>query len=229
MAGLMLTLFHACVVESEDPGPLQEGSEEYYLSGFSSVKVGWAIVLHISYGEEFYVSARGDRRNLDDLRIQRHGDELHIGFRSGRNRKHTTYVDVTMPSLNHVDISGASVAAISGFSNMGTLVLNVSGASLCDISADADAVRAVVSGASTLRARGTSTTLDVTLSGSSLLKAFPLNTLEADVTASGASHAEVSVEQFLYAAASGTSQIIYRGDPDTDISMSGASSVTHQP
>ncbi len=219
---LALISLNACM-EREDPGPLQEVRRDYDFKDFTAVEVGHAIVVNVTQGEMFEISVRGDRRNLEDLRVRKDGTRLEIGFWSWERRQHTTYVDIIMPSLDYVGLSGASVGFIYGFDNPGTMVLNVSGASLCDLHVTAEAVHAAISGASLVRAWGGAESLDVSLSGASLIHSFPFTVTYAEVMASGASNAEISVVESLEAVATGASEIVYRGDPAVTVELSSDS------
>jgi hypothetical protein len=82
-----------------------------------------------------------------------------------------------------------------------------------------------VSGASYLYMYGEGDELRADLSGASVLKAFHYPVTTADINASGASDAHVSVQQELNAVASGASVITYRGNPAVTSEISDSSTV----
>lgn len=194
--------------ENEDRGPIQQEEKEYSIIDFNRLEVGDAIDVTVVQGPEFSVNVSGDRRNIDDLEIKRIDYTLRVKFdRSDRwdDRQYTTYLTITMPSLNGVSFSGAVKSDISGFSN-----------ELMDIK---------LSGASQLKIDGFARNLNVDLSGASKLRGFELETGITTIDASGASDAEILATEELNAKASGASDIRYRGNPRIAVSTSGASTV----
>ena len=73
-----------------------------------------------------------------------------IQFDDNANRKHETYITITMPRLEAVNFSGASVSKVKGFESDQDLDFYLSGASVCQLDAGYREVNLVLSGASTL-------------------------------------------------------------------------------
>jgi hypothetical protein len=209
----------------EDPGPVQEISQEYTIVDFDRLEMGDAFNIEVEQGDFFEVTARGDRRNIEDLLVNTEGSSLVIRYRGNGNRRHQTYIRITMPELVSVNFSGASDSQVLGFNAAGRLDVYLSGASVCQLNTDAEDLHAVVSGASYLNLKGEGGAIHVRLSGASVLKAFNFPISEADVSASGASFGNVTVSDKLDAVASGASTILYRGNPAATSEVSGASNV----
>lgn len=90
-----------------------------------------------------------------------------------------------------------------------------------------DNVKIKLSGVCSMTAAGTADKAVYELSGTSVLKADGLVANEVTVSASGVSKAEVHANSILNAESSGTSSIMYSGDPDTvNDSVSGVSSIS---
>jgi hypothetical protein len=210
---------------TEDPGPLQEDRRDYSVSDFDRLEMGDAFDIEVRQGTFFEVTARGDERNLDDLEVKKEGSTLVIRYDDNHNRKHTTYIKITMPTLVQVNFSGASKSTISGFEGLESLRLSLSGASRSQVDVDADALDLSISGASELTLHGSGSDLQANASGASELKAFDYEVATAYVNASGASKCRVSVSAQLRAVASGASTIVYRGTPSVDGDSSGGSSI----
>jgi hypothetical protein len=205
IAALALT---SCT-ENADPGPIQEQEKDYTITDFDRLEMTAALNVTVVEGSEYSVKVRGDRRDIDDLEVNMTGSKLRMSFKTpghGYNRQYTTFVMITMPSLNGVSYSGAVTSNISGFSSDAGLDVNLSGASKLNIS-------------------GTVVDLQAVASGASELNAFDLQTSTATVEASGASKIKVQTTQKLNANASGASEIKYRGTPELHVSVSGASEV----
>jgi hypothetical protein len=211
---------------TEDPGALQEMEQTYSMVDFDRLEIGDALNINVTQGEIFSVAAKGDKRNLDDLRVRKDGTKLLVDFDDDHNRKHDTYITIVMPALAAVKFSGASDSRVTGFSGGTSLDFTLSGASSSQVDMDAGAMNINVSGASHLRFSGNADELDAEISGASVFSAYNLEVDKAHVYASGASEAKVNVISSLHASASGASTIIYRGSPLVSSNTSGSSSVT---
>lgn len=217
---LFLTSCH-----TEDPGPLQEARRDYSEADFDRLEMGDAFDIEVRQGTFYEITVRGDERNLDDLEVKKEGTTLVIRYDDSDHRRHATYIEITMPTLAQVNFSGASKSTITGFTDLKSLRVSLSGASKSEIEADAVATDVALSGASTLTLYGSGDDLRANASGASVLKAFDYPVSTADVSASGASSCKVSVADALRAVASGASTIIYRGSPTVDGDASGGSSI----
>lgn len=211
--------------ETEDPGPLQEVEKEFSVSDFDRLEIGDAIHIDVEQGNFFEVSVRGDRRNIDDLKVKTKGSTLIVKFDENRNRRHDTYITITMPAIVSANFSSATDSRISGFYDLDSFELYLSGASVSQLDIEATDLQVVLSGASKLTARGGGETLDANLSGASSMRAFNYPVESAVVNVSGASDSFVTVESELHAIASGASKVRYRGNPSVTVDVSGASKV----
>lgn len=210
---------------SNDPGPLQETQKEFTTVDFDRLEIGDAFNITVQQGDFFGISVRGDRRNIDDLQVTKEGSTLMVRFQNNRNRKHDTYITITMPELVSVNFSGASDSRISGFEDLETLGIYLSGASVSQVDASASNVKVILSGASYLNLRGSGESMQAEATGASIFKAFLFPVTQADINASGASRGSVTVTDQLKATASGASVISYRGSPVVISNVSGASTV----
>lgn len=221
---LILIVGLASCTISEDPGPIQYNEQPFAVSDFDRLDIGDAMFVTITRGNLFSISAKGDRRNLDDLEVFKVGNTLVTRFTKNRNRKHTTYITISMPSLVSADFYGAATAYISGFEEE-SFTLNLSGASFAQADIEAGISKINLSGASNLTLAGTSKSVISELSGASLFKAYNVEVEDLNVKASGASHAYVRASKTLTAEASGASSILYRGEATVSSSATGASTI----
>jgi hypothetical protein len=210
---------------TEDPGDLQPMEKTYELVDFDRLEMGDDFVIRVEQGNYFSITARGDERNINDLIVRKEGSTLVVRFDDNNNRKHDTYIDITMPELHEVNFSGASNSVITGFSHDGVFKISLSGASVSQLELDGAVTDLSLSGASTLTLTGSSSELSAGVSGASVLRAFNFPVEEAYVNASGASSVKVSVADKLNVVASGASSVFYRGAPAVTSNVSGGSSV----
>lgn len=223
LIALLIIVISSCTLQ-EDPGPIQYNQQPYAVTDFDRLDIGDAMYVTVTRGNLFSVEAQGDRRNLDDLQVYKVGNTLTARFNKNRNRRHTTYITITMPDLRAANFYGATTASMSGFETE-NFSLNLSGASLAQLDITAINSKFVLSGASNLNLSGSSVFVAADISGASLLKAYNLNAEDVDVVASGASHGYVRASKTLVAEASGASSILYRGEPALTSKVSGASSI----
>jgi hypothetical protein len=227
ICALLLTslLFLDSCIGTEDPGPLQEIEREYAVHDFERLEIGDALHIDVEQGNYFEISVRGDRRNVDDLEVYKEGTTLVVRFDESGNRRHDTYITITMPDLRSANFSGASDSRISGFYELETLDIILSGASVSQLDIETTDLDLILSGASTLTLRGSGQNLNAELSGASLLRAFDFPVALANLYVSGASNGRVAVSEFLHASASGASTILYRGNATVDADVSDTSMV----
>lgn len=222
---VFLTFVLSSCLDTEDPGPIQETTKEFALIDFDRLEMGSAFNITVEQGTSFSVKAKGDRRNINDLEVYKSGTTLVIEYDEFENRNHQTYITITMPELSSFNFSGASVSVVSGFESDGTLDVYLSGASVCQLDAGYGKLNTVVSGASTLKLHGLGDVMTAEVSGASVLSAFEFPVREAQLNASGASKARLTVSDNLSATATGASDVIYRGNPQVVSNASGGSSV----
>lgn len=210
--------------EREDPGPVQFLEQSFTMTEFDRLDIGDAMNVIVTQGNLFSISAKGDRRNIDDLEFTKIGNTLVARFNKNRNRKHETYITITMPSLVAANFYGATTSSIDGFEEE-NFTLNLSGASFAQVNIVAEISKISLSGASSLTMSGSTNGIITELSGASLMKAYNMIAEDMNVIASGASHAYVRANKTLNAEATGASSILYRGDATVNSKTSGASTI----
>jgi hypothetical protein len=121
--------------------------------------------------------------------------------------------------------SGAATTTLSGIAD-DRFQLDLSGASSCQLTGDAELLEVSLSGASRATIAGGTRQLKAECSGASQLDAMELSAEKASVELSGASTGQVNVSQELAADASGASTLRYAGEPSSlDKRSSGASTI----
>lgn len=135
-------------------------------------------------------------------------------------------VYVTCPRLKALTVSGASSVKSESVLTADEFKLQASGASDVTLGLRATAINVSCSGASDVKLTGQVDRQKVSISGGSDYQAYSLHSRTAQIQASGASEAHVSVEGEVTASASGASDIRYKGGARVvSNSSSGASSV----
>ena len=186
-------------------------TREEAFTGFDRVEVDNAFKVDITQSGTYSVVVRVDSSLEQRLEVVKEGNTLKIGLMDEgggvKIQAGTKEVEITMPELTGLDLSGASQGTITGFKSTKTLDVGLQGASEVTMSGSGQNVMVVAEGASTV---------DLT----------NFSVVDANVEARGISQVIVNVSGRLDADASGDSNVYYLGDPTMgEIDTSGGSSV----
>jgi hypothetical protein len=133
---------------------------------------------------------------------------------------------ITVPTLNGIDISGASSVIMRDTLTTQRLLLGCSGASRADLRYVANEFNGAISGASTVTMVGMATVWSaIAVSGASTVRAFDAPVGTAGLAISGASTLEVTASGELTGAVSGASLVRYKGQPVIRLEISGGSRI----
>lgn len=174
---------------------------------FHAVDLGGVFQAEITVGPATHVELRGDGNLLDKVELQNIGGELRAELRGSVLPTMPLRLLVSTPTLDAVDLSGASQATITG--------------------ATGPKLELEISGASNVTVAGAVDSLELDLSGASQADAARLVAKQVQIDASGASSAEVVANESFDADASGASNVTWRGDATrVTTDASGAASIT---
>jgi len=203
-------------------------TETLAFSDFTAIEVGSAFDVTITESAAYSIKITAGERIFDRVQVTKTGEKLTIQVTPGIffgtfNGK----AEITMPTLNRLDLSGATKGTMNGFGRTEPFVATLSGACLLEIpNAELGDVEFELSGASHLVATGTGNDLVGDVSGASNLDLTGFHVNDANVNLSGGSHAVVNLDGRLDVEASGASSLEYIGEPTLGtIITSGLSSV----
>ncbi|WP_020570167.1 GIN domain-containing protein [Neolewinella persica] len=180
------------------------------VSGFTGVEISSALNANITFGTEFNVTVRANDNVQDRVLVRRSGDMLEVKLASGNYREIDVTIDITMPALEEVEVSGASKVDVVGFVNIQDLSIDVSGASNLDF-----------------ESATTVADLSAAISGASTASLFSLTATQADVNISGASSLSLTATDSISGSVTGASTLRYRGNPSITANTSGASNIVN--
>ena len=207
-------------------------NKEFQLRDFTGIEVGGTFEVEIVRADAFSISIMAEDGLFRNLHVSKDGNTLridhsrHIGWRAELTRPRAR---ITMPLLKGLMLSGATRAAISGFSSAEALALHMSGASSLSGDITAGNAQFELSGAS--RARLTGSAKDIIINGSGAnhmeLGTFSVHNVSARL--SGASRITLKMDGRLDARLSGVSHFNYTGNPTMgNIRTSGASRLSKE-
>jgi hypothetical protein len=211
-------------------GNVVEKAQEF--SGFSRIEAGQAFHLTITRADEFSCVVHLDDNLMKYLRMSQKGETLRIRMDGKHNYSvddDSMRVEITMPVLKGLDLSGASHAKVEGFESDGDLTIEASGASSVKGRVVVGRLVLDLSGASSVKLEGSADSLDLEASGACRARLGGFMAGKGKTELSGASEATVNVSGKLDVDASGASDLAYLGNPTLGkVSTSGASSISKE-
>lgn len=223
----MVSLFMTAGWQSTSPAQSEEQDADFSFTDFDSVDVNYGIQILVTAGTTYSVSVRGNRRHVGRLSFSKEGRTLYIS-RKGvpRFRSLGVHVTITMPELRAITCTGGCLAKATGFYNSDRIRLDATGASSLTWRGKARHLEAQAVGASHMKLEGEVEFLNVEATGASSIEGYNCVAENAEVEATGASHAKVCVQKLLKAYATAASSIRYRGDAIVESEATAASSVS---
>jgi len=180
--------------ESFDQNTRGEFVKQFDVKDFDKIDISGAYVVKILRGDAIKVTADGRESDMEKLRVRTESNTLKIengaNFGSFGNNRRIGLI-ITLPTIISLGLAGATVAQVKGFNNLNDLDVDIAGASKTMIDANAQRLNLSVSGASKVVLRGKATTLKADLSGACQLNAEAMQIQKANVSASGASRANL--------------------------------------
>jgi hypothetical protein len=179
------------------------------LEPFKSIETSGALdlVVHVG-GNEQKVVISGDDNVVPEIETRVRGDKLVVEHEGWLRTDLPLMLEVWVPSLERVEVSGASGITVDGLSG-GQLEVDLSGASEAELSGKVDR-------------------LDVDVSGAADVEASWLEAAVVVVDMSGAGEARIWATKSLEIDISGAGRVVYWGNPaDLRQDISGAGSVLH--
>jgi hypothetical protein len=163
-------------------------AKTYDLKDFRYVEISNAVQCEVKRADTYSVIASTQENNLNSLDIYQSGDTLHVGRKTGLinliDPKVT--INVTMPQLNKLEISGASKVYATGFDSTSDLDVSASGASWLNMKIKAGKSDLDISGSSSIYGELSASDTQISLSGASSMD-MTLKTGMTQIYASGSS------------------------------------------
>lgn len=204
--------------------------QTYDFSDFDAITVNGAYHVQITQGSTYSVTASGDADDLKKMEIRKDGNELVIEHEDRTiklfDRQKTVLIQITVPELRSLDLSGAIKADI-GHIKTNNLNLALMGATQAFVDVNVNRLTADIAGASKSTFTGRADYVDMDIAGASKMDASRLVANTVEIEAAGACSADVHATNTLRADAAGASKIRYKGNPGNVVTdVGGASKVS---
>jgi hypothetical protein len=199
--------------------------------GFTKVSFGVAGELFIKIGPEYHLVIEGDKRILDDIETVVSGDRLTIrkdNWRFSFNNDERVTVNLTMPEIEGLGVSGSGKAQIMDMVTTDQLHLGVSGSGkLMTADLNVDELNCGISGSGDiiLGSGGSIDNGDISISGSGGFSGEEIEIDHLEVSISGSGNCHCRVGDSLEAHVSGSGNVTYIGNPKVDARVSGSGHV----
>ncbi|MFN8344146.1 MAG: PspC domain-containing protein [Spirosomataceae bacterium] len=187
--------------------------KQFDVTDFRKVRVGGAFVVTVQKGDTYKVVADGRESDLDDIEVKVEDGTLRVENRRKKLLERTKRIGITIttPTIEAIDLSGATLGKVVEFRNLGTLKVSISGASKTYLDITTQRLELDVDGASKVELHGSANTLEADLSGACSLEAEHMAIQNGDVEARGVSKANLGNIPNLKSNSSGASRIRRQG------------------
>ena len=204
-------------------------TETRNVTGFTKVSFGVPGNLYISIGQNYKVVLEGDKDFLDEIETEVSGGRLVIKKENwNRNYNKKVIVNITMPSVEGLSVSGSGQAEIMDAVKTEDLDLDVSGSGKLIVNEIiAENLECGISGSGDVIIKGTGSIDDaeISISGSGSYSGDNLQLNSAEIRISGSGSCYCNVAETLEAYVSGSGSITYTGNPKIDARVSGSGRV----
>lgn len=187
--------------------------EDRKAGDFSGLKVSTGIDVYLKQTADESITVEADENLLEYIRTEIRDGILNIytdvNIRSAERKR----VYVTMDKIESIRTTSAGDVVGETPVRGDNLELSASSAGNINLEVYAKELRVDISSSGDITLNGEVNILDASLSSAGDLNAYELKVREADVSASSAGDADISVSERLTARASSAGDINYRGDP----------------
>ena len=191
-------------------------SREVVLAAFDQVEAGLYFDLRIHQGEEFHLVLTSDDNFIDYIQVAQEGNGIRFGFKPGQAYDIsgvTLKVDITLPKLTKLELSGTSHAHFDGYQSNQPFEANLTGSSSLTGEMQMESAQLVTSGSSYVKLAGTGAQVSVEACGASIVDLREFEAKDAMLQISCASTVVVNVPGQLEGEASQNAKIIFAGSP----------------
>lgn len=209
---VILMFVNISFVQAQVKGNKNVVTKTFNQTGFDQIIVSGVIDAEFVQGEFAPISIQADENLFDHITVEKVGNALKL---SSKNISKATVLKavVTLPELSKIAISGASGANTRTTFKGKNLIIDISGASDCELDVDYDDIYSSVRGASSLDLSGNCKEYKSKVSGASDLHADNLISKDVYLEVSGASDANVHATDLLIYDVSEASDVDFNHSP----------------
>lgn len=202
-------------------------ARELRVSGFDAVAFGGAGILRFHRAPAHRVVVTLDSNLQESFQAELRGSTLELGFKPGFqiNRYSKLEIDLYLPDLKGITLSGSAEAALLDSFRGSTFQATLSGSGRLIGEVRMDKIRVTMSGSGNVELGGEADRLEADISGAGVLKASRLEVRSARAVLTGLGFLDLRVRDELDIRLSGAGRVRYYGDPKLKTSVTGAGTV----
>ncbi|MEO1516427.1 MAG: head GIN domain-containing protein [Bacteroidota bacterium] len=200
--------------------------KELQIKSFEGVKLSLPANVQLIKGSNCKVVVDAQQNIIDAMDIEVRGGILTIGSRKNLRNHASIDIQVTLPKLRAVKVSGSGdVESKDHFSGLGDVDIAVSGSGNIRLDIDAKRVDTKISGSGNIELKGNAVEQEVRISGSGNYRSYELQSSDCSIAITGSGDAKVHVKNKLDAKITGSGDISYKGSPDVRSKILGSGDV----
>lgn len=188
-------------------------SKERKTASFTGIKVSSGIDVYLTQGNKESITVEADENLHEYIVTEVRNGILHVYSEANIRDAERKRAYVTMDEISSISTTSAGDVIGETPVKAEKLDLSASSAGNITIEVEADEIEVDISSSGDITLKGKADFLDASLSSAGDLNAFDLEVREAEVSASSAGDAGISVSEKLSARASSAGDISYRGNP----------------
>ena len=195
---------------------------------FTEIDLQEAATVRIHQGNEYDVEVTGPSNVIDILETDVSGNRWEIEFNKNCVNDYDLIIDITIPILEEVVLSGSGNVWIDDFEANNQLRLTISGSGDIDVNGftNLESFSGLISGSGNVtmyKMIPSVNNSNLQISGSGNIRTFHMNAQNTDILVSGSGNIETTTQSNLEVRISGSGNVFYKGNPgiNTDISGSG--------
>jgi hypothetical protein len=205
-------------------------TEELQLTSFKNIDFQIAGTVTIQQGQEQQVLITSQANIIEGLNTNIYNDTWEISFGNSNYTYDRMEILITLPNISRVTLAGSGSMTVGAFENQTDLEFALLGSGNITIEQliGVNNVTVDLSGSGTVtvvRESSLLEDLEVSISGSGNFMGFSLPTQNCRTTITGSGNTEISVNERLDAIISGSGSILYRGQPQVSLDITGSGRV----
>ena len=185
----------------------------FQVTGFNGIDLRSADDVDVRVGPDFSIRAEGPSEDLDRLKIDRDGETLEIGRKTGTrlgwSKGPGVKLYVTLPRLTEASVSGSGSLAVDRVDGETFKGAIAGSGDLLVAAIRVDAATVSVGGSGAVRVTGTARDLKVEIAGSGDVDASKLQATSADIEIAGSGSVRAAVD--------GPAKVAMMGSGDVDL------------
>ena len=214
----IITLFTRCSVNNSCIGG--QGaitSSTLTLDDFEILKSTGGINITLKQGDTQEVKVIGHSNIINALTTEVNSGLLEIGLEQGCYRDFDLALEITIPSITDIDVTGSGTIILDDFTNQNTLKITLNGSGKIELNnfEELSSIEAYITGSGRIKINEELQVANLNLinNGSGDFSGFNLITTNSVVDISGSGRIELTVVDALDVSIAGSGKVYYKGTP----------------